>query len=294
VRVKDACVGKFVMCAWRHIQLLSGTIGKNRVARLWLTDKNAEKTWRKCMPETSNPTLPVQAVASETYSWSRVSRRAFLSSTAALMAAAGAAGRVHAAASNATGQAAAGPGLRDTAASYVAAVPMTLQVNGQRYEFVAEPRVTLLDALRETLNLTGTKKGCDRGQCGACTVLLDGRRINSCLTLAIMHQGQSITSVEGLAKGSAQQPVLHPVQAAFIEHDAFQCGYCTPGQLCSAVGAIQEMRDGMPSAVTTDLQGPPGAFSDAEIRERMSGNLCRCGAYPNIVAAVRAVLIKST
>src|ERR1700730_17668737 len=159
------------------------------------------------MPEPSKPTMPAQAAAPETYSWSRVSRRAFLSSTAALMAAAGAAGRVRAAASNASGQATAAHGSHHAAIPYVAALPMTLQINGQRYEFVAEPRVTLLDALREKLNLTGTKKECDRGQCGACTVLVDGRRINSCLTLAIMHQGQSITSVEGLASGSAQQPV---------------------------------------------------------------------------------------
>jgi xanthine dehydrogenase YagT iron-sulfur-binding subunit len=239
----------------------------------------------------------------ELMTWSRVTRRTFLCSTAAIMAFVGAAGRLRAATSMTEDQRAMASAAAQPVANYVAPVPMTLQVNGQQHEFLAEPRLTLLDALRETLHLTGTKKGCDRGQCGACTVLVDGRRINACLTLAIMHQGQNITSIEGLAQTSsatptalniAQQPVLHPLQAAFIEHDAFQCGYCTPGQLCSAVGAIQEMRDGMPSAVTQDVKATQTTFSDAEIRERMSGNICRCGAYPNIVAAVRTVLIKST
>jgi xanthine dehydrogenase YagT iron-sulfur-binding subunit len=239
-------------------------------------------------------------------SWARVTRRTFLGSSMALVAAVSAAGRARAA-DAAQADPAGGVALAAAnAAPPVAAVPMTLNVNGTAYAFQAEPRVTLLDALRETLHLSGTKKGCDRGQCGACTVLIEGRRINACLTLAIMHQGEAITSVEGLAGGTPQQPVLHPLQAAFIEHDAFQCGYCTPGQLCSAVGALAEMRDGMPSAVTVGAtagnaataapvgDGPgAGGFSDAEIRERMSGNLCRCGAYPNIVAAVREVLAKS-
>ena len=144
---------------------------------------------------------------------------------------------------------------------------VALIVNGAKHELKLEPRVTLLDALREQLGLTGTKKGCDHGQCGACTVLVEGRRINSCLTLAVMNAGKSITTVEGLAKGDD----LHPVQAAFVKHDAFQCGYCTPGQICSAVGLIAEGR----------------AKTDDDIRELMSGNICRCGAYPNIVAAVR-------
>ena len=155
-------------------------------------------------------------------------------------------------------------------------VGITLRVNQQPHELSVEPRLTLLDALREHLSLTGTKKGCDRGQCGACTVLVNGRRVNSCLTLAIMHAGDDIVTVEGLAAADGS---LHPMQAAFIKHDAFQCGYCTPGQLCSAVALVREQRGG---------RGAP--LSDDDIRERMSGNICRCGAYPNIVAAVREVL----
>jgi xanthine dehydrogenase YagT iron-sulfur-binding subunit len=146
--------------------------------------------------------------------------------------------------------------------------------------------VTLLDALREVLGFTGTKKGCDHGQCGACTVLVEGRRINSCLTLAIMHEGRDITTVEGLAQGD----VPHPVQAAFMECDGFQCGYCTPGQVCSAVALLREAADGEASAVTAGEAPLPGVLSDEEIRERMSGNLCRCGAYPNIVSAIRSVV----
>ena len=160
-----------------------------------------------------------------------------------------------------------------------------LTINGHPYELELEPRVTLLDALREYAGLTGTKKGCDRGQCGACTVLADGRRINSCLTLAVMHEGQAITTVEGLA----HQDTLSPMQRAFVEHDAFQCGYCTPGQLCSATALLDEFRAGAVSAVTRDVRTGAPALTDDEIRERMSGNLCRCGAYPNIVAAVRVV-----
>jgi xanthine dehydrogenase YagT iron-sulfur-binding subunit len=146
----------------------------------------------------------------------------------------------------------------------------TLHVNGKDYSLRLEPRVTLLDALREHVGLTGTKKGCDHGQCGACTVLVDGRRVNSCLTLAVMVTGKKVTTVEGLATGDE----LHPIQSAFIKHDAFQCGYCTPGQLCSAVGLINEGH----------------AQSDDDIREQMSGNICRCGAYPNIVDAVRETM----
>jgi xanthine dehydrogenase YagT iron-sulfur-binding subunit len=170
------------------------------------------------------------------------------------------------------------------APAVVARRAYTLNINGKDHQLTLEPRVTLLDALRETVGLTGTKKGCDRGQCGACTVLVDGRRINSCLTLAIMHQGAKITTIEGLARGEQ----LAPIQAAFIEHDAFQCGYCTPGQICSAVACLDEMRHGNASAVTPDVGEQVTTFTDAEIRERMSGNLCRCGAYNNIVAAVRA------
>jgi xanthine dehydrogenase YagT iron-sulfur-binding subunit len=167
----------------------------------------------------------------------------------------------------------------------VPARPVTLTVNGRAYTLQLEPRVTLLDALREYAGLMGTKKGCDRGQCGACTVLVEGRRINSCLTLAVMHEGENITTVEGLAANGA----LSPMQRAFIEHDAFQCGYCTPGQLCSATALLNEFRNGTASTVTADVRSRPAQLSDAEIRERMSGNICRCGAYANIVAAVRAV-----
>ena len=160
---------------------------------------------------------------------------------------------------------------------------VTLQINGNAHELTLDPRTTLLDALREHLALNGAKKGCDHGQCGACTVLLEGRRINSCLTLAVMHDGQAITTIEGLADGTT----LHPLQAAFIAHDGFQCGYCTSGQICSAAGMLAESRAGMPSYVTADLAAPQPDLTDAEIRERMSGNICRCAAYPNIVAAIR-------
>ena len=154
---------------------------------------------------------------------------------------------------------------------------LVLNVNGQAHELSVEPRLTLLDALREHLGLLGTKKGCDRGQCGACTVLVRGRRINSCLTLALMHQNDEIVTVEGLA---APDGTLHPMQQAFVKHDAFQCGFCTPGQLCSAVALVDEHRHGAQASQP---------LSDQDIRERMSGNLCRCGAYPNILDAVREV-----
>jgi xanthine dehydrogenase YagT iron-sulfur-binding subunit len=166
-----------------------------------------------------------------------------------------------------------------------ASVPVELQINGQPHVLSLDPRTTLLDALREHLALTGTKKGCDHGQCGACTVLLDGRRINSCLTLAAMHDGQPITTIEGLADGET----LHPLQAAFVAHDGFQCGYCTAGQICSAVGMLNESRMGMPSYVTENLALAQPDLTNTEIRERMSGNICRCGAYPNIVTAIRQV-----
>jgi xanthine dehydrogenase YagT iron-sulfur-binding subunit len=151
-------------------------------------------------------------------------------------------------------------------------VKVNLKINGKSHELDVDPRVTLLDALRERLQLTGSKKGCDHGQCGACTVLVNGRRINSCLTLALMHEGDEIKTIEGLANGDE----LHPVQAAFIEHDGFQCGYCTPGQICSAVALLHEGH----------------ANTDDEIREWMSGNLCRCGAYPNILAAIKEAKTK--
>src|SRR5258708_1932865 len=162
-------------------------------------------------------------------------------------------------------------------------VTVELKINGQPHVLSLDPRTTLLDALREHLALTGTKKGCDHGQCGACTVLIEGHRINSCLTLAVMHDGQSVTTIEGLAEGEK----LHPLQAAFVEHDGFQCGYCTSGQICSAVGMLAESRTGAPSYVTADLTQPQPELTDAEIRERMSGNICRCAAYPNIVAAIK-------
>jgi xanthine dehydrogenase YagT iron-sulfur-binding subunit len=161
---------------------------------------------------------------------------------------------------------------------------ITLHVNGQPHALDLDPRTSLLDALREHLHLTGSKKGCDHGQCGACTVLVDGRRINSCLSLAVMHDGQQVTTIEGLARGDQ----LHPLQAAFLKHDGLQCGYCTPGQVCSAAGMLEEAKAGAPSHVSESLEAP-ASLSDAEIRERMSGNLCRCSCYPNIVAAIREV-----
>jgi xanthine dehydrogenase YagT iron-sulfur-binding subunit len=169
---------------------------------------------------------------------------------------------------------------------------ITLKVNGKPEALSLDMRTTLLDALREHLNLTGSKKGCDHGQCGACTVLVDGRRVNSCLTLAFAAEGSEITTIEGLAKTSDPQDVseLHPMQAAFLEHDGYQCGYCTPGQICSAVAAIEEQKRGALSIVslhTGKIEQPE--MTDDEIKERMSGNICRCGAYPNIVAAVRTV-----
>src|SRR3984893_13943345 len=162
-------------------------------------------------------------------------------------------------------------------------VTVELQINGRSHSLTLDPRTTLLDALREHLALTGSKKGCDHGQCGPCTVLIEARRINSCLTLAVMHDGQSVTTIEGLAEGDK----LHPLQAAFVEHDGFQCGYCTSGQICSAVGMLSEAQAGMPSYVTEDLTDPRPELTDAEIRERMSGTSCRCPAYPNIVAAIK-------
>ncbi|MFC9969986.1 (2Fe-2S)-binding protein [Spirillospora sp. NPDC127200] len=160
---------------------------------------------------------------------------------------------------------------------------ITLTVNGREHRLDIDTRTSLLDALRERLGLTGAKKGCDHGQCGACTVLLDGRRANACLALAVAHDGAEVTTVEGLAGEDG----LSPLQEAFVERDALQCGYCTPGQLCSATGMLAEAAEGWPSFVTEDLAAEPPALDDAEIRERMSGNLCRCGAYTNIVAAVR-------
>ncbi|ODN71906.1 2Fe-2S iron-sulfur cluster-binding protein [Methylobrevis pamukkalensis] len=160
---------------------------------------------------------------------------------------------------------------------------VTLTINGERRTVALDARTTLLDALRDHLGLTGTKKGCDHGQCGACTILVDGRRINACLTLAVMHDGDTVTTVEGL--GTPDD--LHPMQAAFVAHDGFQCGYCTPGQIMSAVGMVGEVAKGWPSHASASLNGKP-ELTEAEIAERMSGNLCRCSAYPNIVAAISA------
>ena len=161
-------------------------------------------------------------------------------------------------------------------------LPVALNVNGRQFDVRIDSRTTLLDALRETLAMKGSKKGCDHGQCGACTVLLGGRRINACLTLAVMHDGEPITTIEGLSNGNP----LHPMQAAFLKHDGFQCGYCTPGQICSAIGMLDEAQRGVPSHVTENLSVAAVPLTQQEIRERMSGNLCRCSAYPNIVAAI--------
>jgi xanthine dehydrogenase YagT iron-sulfur-binding subunit len=174
-------------------------------------------------------------------------------------------------------------GVRQPAGGEVDKIDITLTVNGQRRPLKLDPRTTVLDALREHLSLTGTKKGCDHGQCGACTVLVNGRRINACLTLAVMHEDDDIITIEGLGVPGN----LSAMQAAFLRHDGFQCGYCTPGQICSATAMLEEHAAGWPSHVSPDVAATEIALSDAEIRERMSGNICRCAAYPNIVAAIR-------
>jgi xanthine dehydrogenase YagT iron-sulfur-binding subunit len=170
------------------------------------------------------------------------------------------------------------------AATATGGAAVSLTINGTPRHLALDPRVTLLDALRETLHLTGTKKGCDQGQCGACTVIVDGRRTLSCLTLAVMHEGSSVTTIEGL--GTPER--LHAMQAAFVKHDGYQCGYCTPGQICSAVAVLDEIKAGVPSHVTGDLAAGV-TRSDAELQERMSGNICRCGAYAHIIAAINDV-----
>ena len=172
---------------------------------------------------------------------------------------------------------------RPTAKGETGMIPVELTVNGREVHLQLDPRTTLLDALREHLHLTGTKKGCDQGQCGACTVIVEGRRINSCLTLAVMHDGEQVTTIEGLGTPEA----LHPMQKAFVVHDGYQCGYCTPGQICSAVSVLEEIKAGVPSHVTENLDRV--AFSEDEVRERMSGNICRCAAYSNIIAAISDV-----
>jgi xanthine dehydrogenase YagT iron-sulfur-binding subunit len=177
-----------------------------------------------------------------------------------------------------------GANVRASVAEVPSMSKVSFTINGIARELEVDTRTTLLDALRERLLLTGTKKGCDQGQCGACTVIVDGRRVTSCLTLAVMHEGDSITTIEGL--GTPEN--LHPMQAAFVKHDGYQCGYCTPGQICSAVAVLDEIKAGIPSHVSADLTALPQA-SVAEIRERMSGNICRCGAYSNIVDAITEV-----
>ena len=199
-----------------------------------------------------------------------VSRRGVLIGGAVVAAAATAAGDLEAAASSMV--------------SRPTTMPVGFKVNGKAVDFVLDTRTTLLDALREHLHLTGTKKGCDHGQCGACTVIVDGKRINSCLTLAVMHRGGDVTTIEGL--GTPDR--LHRMQAAFVEHDGYQCGYCTPGQICSAVAVLDEIAAGVPSHVTADLTATPRA-TKVEMAERMSGNLCRCGAYSNIAEAMAEV-----
>ncbi len=197
-----------------------------------------------------------------------ISRRDLLISSAATVAVTGAASGVAAA------QTVAGNDMTYTST-------ISLKVNGERRDLEVDNRTTLLDALREHLHLTGTKKGCDHGQCGACTVMVEGRRINSCLTLAVMHEGDAVTTIEGLG----QPGNLHPMQAAFVKHDGFQCGYCTPGQICSSVAVLEEIKANIPSHVTGSLTDQ-ARLTEVEIRERMSGNICRCGAYSNIVEAI--------
>jgi len=195
------------------------------------------------------------------------------------------AGAATAAAVSSPGPAAAAPAAAaPTATAAVPRAKLSLTVNGKAHSLELDNRTTLLDALREHLHLTGTKKGCDHGQCGACTVIADGRRINSCLTLAVMHDGGQVTTIEGL--GTPQN--MHPLQAAFVKHDGYQCGYCTPGQICSAVAVLDEVKRGIPSHVSADLTARP-ILSAEELRERMSGNICRCGAYSNIVDAITEV-----
>ncbi|GGG05484.1 MULTISPECIES: aldehyde dehydrogenase iron-sulfur subunit PaoA [Rhizobium] len=199
-----------------------------------------------------------------------LSRRELLVSSAATAAVAGAATGVRAADTK-------GKALQET-------TNVSFEVNGKSQSLTLDNRTTLLDALREHLHLTGTKKGCDHGQCGACTVIVDGRRINSCLSLAVMHEGDKITTIEGLGEPGN----LHPMQAAFVKHDGFQCGYCTPGQICSSVAVLEEIKANIPSHVTEDLT-QQAALTSEEIRERMSGNICRCGAYSNILEAINEV-----
>ncbi|KQV22169.1 ferredoxin [Rhizobium sp. Root1203] len=183
-----------------------------------------------------------------------------------------------------TGVAAKGAAAQSSGKEMDFKTSVSFKVNGETRDLEVDNRTTLLDALREHLHLTGTKKGCDHGQCGACTVMVDGRRINSCLTLAVMHDGDEVTTIEGLGQPGA----LHPMQAAFVKHDGFQCGYCTPGQICSSVAVLEEIKSNIPSHVTSDISARV-ELTVAEVRERMSGNICRCGAYSNILDAISEV-----
>jgi xanthine dehydrogenase YagT iron-sulfur-binding subunit len=176
------------------------------------------------------------------------------------------------------------PAAAQDAGTAITPLDVVLHVNRTEHRLTLDPRTTVLDALRDHLHLTGSKKGCDHGQCGACTVIIDGRRMFSCLTLAVMHQGDDITTIEGL--GTPEN--LHPMQAAFVKHDGYQCGYCTPGQICSAVAVLDEIKANLPSYVSADLTAAP-QVTPTELRERMSGNICRCGAYSNIIEAVTEV-----
>ncbi|WP_200942815.1 MULTISPECIES: aldehyde dehydrogenase iron-sulfur subunit PaoA [unclassified Rhizobium] len=206
-----------------------------------------------------------------------LSRRDLLMASAATVAVSGVA-------STARAQAQAPAGEKPGSMPVGETSSVSFKVNGQDQTLTVDNRTTLLDALREHLHLTGTKKGCDHGQCGACTVMVDGRRINSCLSLAIMHEGDEVVTIEGLGEPGK----LHPMQAAFVKHDGYQCGYCTPGQICSSIAVLEEIKAGIPSHVTGDLTAK-AAFSLEEVRERMSGNICRCGAYSNIVDAIADV-----
>src|SRR5882724_6165297 len=216
---------------------------------------------------------------------SKPTRRAFLRTTGGGAAAAITAGCAQALSDSAATQIAS-PAATSDGPTLQGAVPITLRINGKDRPLRVDPRTTLLDCLRETVALTGTKKGCDQGQCGACTVHVNGRRVLACLTLAWQCADREVATIEGLARADGS---LHPVQAAFIDHDAFQCGYCTPGQVCSAVGMLAEASAGWPSHATADVSVEHVALTPPEIRERMSGNICRCAAYPNIVAAIQEV-----
>jgi xanthine dehydrogenase YagT iron-sulfur-binding subunit len=290
MRARRPCLFLPVLCLCPRFELLYISIRGTAI----YSNEEFDGTWEKITSDeaemkhppclTSEFCEPDAAEAEQTESpWSRpdptLSRRTFVKSAGALGVGV-ATGLPHFAAAQAS---------HEAATSMTKRVGVALSVNGKTQNLNLDTRTTLLDALREHLDLTGSKKGCDHGQCGACTVLLDGRRVNSCLTLAVAAAGAQITTVEGLAKGDQ----LSPVQQAFLEHDGFQCGYCTPGQICSATALREEAKHGQLSQVSW-ISGKTShpEMSDAEIRERMSGNICRCGAYPNIVAAVRATLGK--